>query len=270
MKIYISVDIEGITNVTHQDEILKGKPGYEEARTQMTAEAVAACEGALQAGAREIWVKDAHGTGRNLIPSRLPHEARLIRAWSEDPLPMMQELDESFDAVMLIGYHSGTGRAANPLEHTFTGRFSFIRLNGQETSEFTLNAYYAEYRQIPVVLVTGDEGVCSEALDLNPQITSVSVMKGIGGSTVSMHPTLACQRIQEAATKALSNDLSVCRLELPDSFELEIGFRNHATANRMSFYPGAKRLGASTISYQAEDYFDIKRLILFAMLSAWS
>ncbi len=38
----------------------------------MTAEVVAACEGALQAVRQEIWIKDSHDTGRNLIAARLP------------------------------------------------------------------------------------------------------------------------------------------------------------------------------------------------------
>ena len=48
MKVYISADIEGITGVTHWDETETGKPGWEEAREQMTREVVAACEGSRQ------------------------------------------------------------------------------------------------------------------------------------------------------------------------------------------------------------------------------
>ena len=75
MKIYISADIEGVTGVTHWDETDLGKGESSLFREQMTAEVVAACEGALQAGATEIWVKDAHDSARNIIASRLPHEA---------------------------------------------------------------------------------------------------------------------------------------------------------------------------------------------------
>jgi len=41
-----------------------------------------------------------------LIAARLPKEVRLIRAWSSHPLMMVQELDETFQAAMMIGYHS--------------------------------------------------------------------------------------------------------------------------------------------------------------------
>ncbi len=270
MKVYLSVDMEGIAGITHWDEAEKGKPEYEEFRAQMTAEAASACEGALAAGAKKIWVKDAHDTGRNLIPSRLPREVRLVRAWSEDPLPMMQELDDTFDAAMMVGYHAGAGRAASPLEHTYTRRFTHVRLNGKDASEFLLNAYYAAYRGVPVVLVAGDERQCDEARELVPQIAIVPVMHGIGSSTVSVHPLLACERIRDAAEAALRGDLSACRIDLPEQFEVEIGFQRHATAHRMSFYPRAARSGPAAISYETDDYFDVKRLLLFAMLAAWS
>ncbi|MBE0697596.1 MAG: M55 family metallopeptidase, partial [Anaerolineaceae bacterium] len=88
MKVYLSADIEGITGTTHWDETELNKPDYAEFREQMTAEVAAACEGALNAGATEIWVKDAHGSARNLIASKLPRETHLLRGWSGHPYMM--------------------------------------------------------------------------------------------------------------------------------------------------------------------------------------
>jgi D-amino peptidase len=109
MKVFISADIEGVTGITHWDEADRLKPEYSEFREQMTAEVSAACEGALQAGFTEIWVKDAHASARNLIAAKLPRETRLIRGWSGHPFSMVQELDASFDAMLMIGYHSRVG-----------------------------------------------------------------------------------------------------------------------------------------------------------------
>ena len=60
MKVFISADIEGITGVTHWDETKLGKAVSASACEQMTAEVASACEGALEAGATEILIKDAH------------------------------------------------------------------------------------------------------------------------------------------------------------------------------------------------------------------
>src|SRR5512136_2420739 len=129
MKIYISADIEGVTGVTHWDETDLGKAESSLFREQMTAEVAAACEGALQAGATEIWVKDAHDSARNIIAAKLPQEVRLSRGWSSHPFAMVQELDETFQAVMMIGYHSRAAGGTSPLAHTMTGSFAHILLN---------------------------------------------------------------------------------------------------------------------------------------------
>jgi D-amino peptidase len=81
MKVYISADSEGITGTIHWDETENDKPDYSEFRQQMTAEVAAACEGAFEAGASEV-VKDAHGSGRNIIAAKLPLQTRLLRGWS--------------------------------------------------------------------------------------------------------------------------------------------------------------------------------------------
>ena len=75
MKVYITADIEGVTGMAHWDETYKDKPDYKEFQEQMTDEVVAACEGALAAGATEILVKDAHDSARNILASRLPEQA---------------------------------------------------------------------------------------------------------------------------------------------------------------------------------------------------
>ena len=122
MKIYISADIEGVTGIVHWNETEKLKSDWQEFCKQMTQEVKAACEGAISTGAEEIWIKDAHDTGRNIIASDLPQKVKLIRGWSEHPLLMVQELDTSFDALIMIGYHSFSGSNSNPLSHTLSSR----------------------------------------------------------------------------------------------------------------------------------------------------
>lgn len=265
MKIYMSADIEGVTGVTSWDETSRGKPDYERARQQMTAEVAAACEGALSAGASEIIVKDAHDHADNLIASELPRQVQLVRGWSGGPMSMMQELDETFDAAMMIGYHGRAGGGASPLEHTFTGRATQIRVNGQSVAEFTIAAVSAAYFGVPSVLVSGDAGVCSEALRLVPEIMTVPVKRGVGGSTISIHPGLAVERIRDGAKAALARDLSACRIELPERITVEIVFRHHATAYRASFYPGASLPDPMTVRYDTTDVFEALRACSFLL-----
>jgi D-amino peptidase len=264
MKVYISADIEGVTGVTHWDETNLDKSESNLAREQMTAEVAAACEGALAAGATEIWVKDAHDTGRNIDPERLPSEVRLIRGWSEHPFTMLQELDSSFDALALVGFHAAAASAGNPLAHTMSGQIVWLKINNRLASEFLLSAYTAALVKVPLVLVSGDDGLCREVTDFNPNITTVAVKEGVGDSTINIHPRLATARIQEATTQALRNRSS-CLIPLPDHFRVEVQYRQPHRAYHFGFFPGARQIDPITVRFEHDDYFEVLRFLLFAL-----
>ena len=263
MKIFISADIEGTTGIAHWDEADRSKSDYKEFRSQMTAEVKAVCEGANQAGAKEILIKDAHGSARNLIVSELPENIKIIREWSGHPFSMMQGIDDSFNAAVFTGYHSRAGSDANTLAHTFVEDFMYIKMNGCYASEFSINAYTAAYVGVPVVMITGDKGLCEEAKKINPNITTVAVNEGKGSSTISIHPTKAIKKIQSTAKKALSGNFSKSKLQLPSKFEMEILFKDSRKAYKNSFYPGVEMLDVSTIRFRCIDYFDVLRFLSF-------
>jgi len=263
VKLFISSDIEGTTGITVWTECEKGKPDYEEFQKQMTAEVVAACEGAIQGGAKEIVVRDAHDTARNIIASKLPENVKLIREWSGHPFQMVQGLDKTFDAVMFTGYHSRAGSDTSPLAHTFTGSVMHVKINGRYASEFLINSYAAAYVGVPVIMITGDKGLCEEAEEVNPGILTVPVSEGEGTSNISIHPNLAVKTIKETAKRAMSGDLSKCLLTLPEKFEIEILYKDNRQAYKTSFYPGARLEGTHTIKYDCDDYFDFLRFFIF-------
>ena len=101
--------MEGVTGVSHWEEVDHNKSAYIQFQKQMSLEVAAACEGAIAAGAKEILVKDAHYSGRNILPSYLPKKAKIIRGWSGHPYSMLQEINSRFDALMLVGYHARAG-----------------------------------------------------------------------------------------------------------------------------------------------------------------
>ena len=263
MKVYISVDIEGCAGITHWDEADKKHADYGEFREIMTREAIAAIDGARAAGATEILVQDAHDSGRNLILSMLPADLRVIRAWAGHPLCMLQELDKSFDAVLMVGYHAAAGSEANSLAHTLSSDASLMTLNGVAQSEMSVNALASSMLGVPTVFVSGDRGLMDEAAGLNGAITRCAVKEGRGQSTISMTPAAACAAIRAGVEQALRRDLAKCLLELPKHFALEITYNNPVLAYRHSWYPGAKHVGHRTIRFEADDYFDILRILNF-------
>lgn len=263
MKIYISADIEGVAGITHWDEANKAHPTYPEFRERMTNEVVAACEGAIAAGADEIWIKDAHSSGRNIIAERLPDCAKLIRGWSGHPFSMVQELDESFAAILFTGYHSKAGDETNPLAHTMSLKVGRISINGQAASEFMLHSYAAATKNVPAVFLSGDKGICADAKALIPGIAVAPVSEGIGPSTISLAPQRAARMIRDGVTTALRNDLAACRLKLPARFALEVKYTNPVDAYRGSWYPGVSHVGEQTLRFETGDYFEVMRAIRF-------
>jgi D-amino peptidase len=178
---------------------------------------------------------------------------------------MVQYLDETFDALLMVGYHSRAGTDANPLAHTISGRVARVKINDRYASEMLLHAYAAALVNVPLVFISGDAGICGEATSLNAHITTTAVKQGVGDSTVSIHPHLAVDRIREGAQRALEGELSKCRLELPEQFSVEIEYRNHVQALRSSFYPGASLKSPHVIQFESDDYFEVLRLISFVI-----
>lgn len=259
MKIFISADIEGITGVSHWDETTLESMFLK----QMTREVNAACVGANRAGAVELLIKDAHSTGRNIDPSGLPTNAKIHRSWSMGPLSMMEGIDETFDAVMFVGYHSGAFVDGNPLAHTFSNsKFQYIKMNEKLMSEFDLNALIASYYKVPVVFLSGDQALCEHVQALWPFIDTVDVMKGLGNSTISIHPEVAIERILHHAEKCFDN-LSDKVIPMPEHFKFEIQFKEAKFAYRSSFYPDVKLINPKTVLFETDDYMTFLKMFMF-------
>ena len=266
MKIYISADMEGITGVTHWDEVDHNKSSYGQFQKQMSLEVAAACEGALEAGAKEIWVKDAHYSGRNILAEILPKGVKLIRGWSGHPYSMVQELDDSFDALMMVGYHSRAGQGGNPLAHTLSSsKLDSITINDRQTSEFFLHGNIAAKHGVPLVFLSGDVGLCEEVLEVSPSTTTVATMVGVGDSTISIQPQESLEAIKTKVKSALSGKLFNCLWDHPKSFVVHIRFNKQQLAYRASHYPGAELFDPKTIAFTTKEYDEVMQLILFVV-----
>jgi D-amino peptidase len=266
MRFFISADIEGVTGINSWSETNKGTPDYSEFQTQMTREVVAACEGALAAGATDIVVKDAHDTGRNLKAQDLPREARLIKNWSNHPYSMVWGIEEGFDAVGFIGYHSPSGSSDNPLSHTMSSKLiSEMYLNGELCSEFMLHALVARTQNVVPVFLSGDAGICTRVKNFDPEIETVATIQGTGNATLSIHPDLAVERIKAGVEKTLKKDMKLFSMSVPEHFVLDIRYTKHINAFRASHYPGAKAISAHITRFEADDMLDIMRFIMFCV-----
>jgi len=169
MRVYISVDMEGVAGVVHESQTDPTNPAcaaeYARFRRLMTAEANAAIEGALAAGATKLVVNDSHWFMRNLLAEELHQAAELL---SGDPKPqsMVEGIDGGFDAALFIGYHARAGTRHAILDHTYADRIHDVRLNGRPVGELGINAAFAGVAGVPVALVSGDSALVAEAREL--------------------------------------------------------------------------------------------------------
>lgn len=266
MKVYISADIEGIAGIAHWDEADRTHPAWIAFRDRMTDHVAAACQGALEAGATEVWVKDAHASARNLDAEALPRGTRLIRGWSAHPLMMVQELDSSFDAVAFVGYHGPAGSGANPLAHTLSSsQVMRMHINGERVSEYHLYAQAAGTMGVPAVFLSGDAEICELAKALNPAVTTVASMYGVGESTVGRHPEAVRAEIQTGMTRALSGDRARCLTVPQGPFELRVEYHKAGRAYRASHYPGASLVDDHIVAVQLDHWMDVLRALVFIL-----
>lgn len=267
-KIYLSADIEGTCGIAHWDETEKGHIGYDQFARQMSLEVAAACEGAQAGGAQEILVKDAHDSGRNILPDLLPEGIEIFRSWGRDPFSMMSEIDETYAGVIFTGYHSAASWDGNPLSHTMNTHNICVKINGIVTSEMLLNSYTAAMFGVPVFMATGDAMVCEFIKTLNPNIHTVPVSRGVGNGSVSIHPATAIRRIRETAKLAVEEGLKEPErfaIVLPSEFEVEVSFHQHYMARRASFYKGARQVDSRTVRYCCDNQMDVIRFLMFTL-----
>ena len=261
LKVYISADMEGIGGVNTWDKQSSPKGAdYEKFRRLMTLEVNAAINGAYDAGATEVLVSDSHWDGQNIDPELLDRRVRMVRAWPR-PLGMMQGIDDTFDAVVFVGYHASEGQADAILAHTdSSSRFFDVKLNGVTVPEAGINAAIAGEFSVPVVFLSGDQTIGQEATRLLGAIETAAV-KTAGGffSATMLHPE-ECQRlIREGVKRGVEKRRQLKVYKLTRPVKLEVTFKRTVDAEIVSYFQGVERIRGNVIVYTARDMVDASR-----------
>jgi len=269
MKVYISADMEGATGVTGMEDVMSEKPAYERFRKLLTLDVNAAIEGAIESGAKSVVVNEAHGNKNNILIEELHSEAEMITGRTRF-LCMMEGIDKSFDAVFLIAYHARAGTQAAVLNHTISGSQIYnLRLNGKLIGELGLSTLIAGYHDVPVVLVSGDDKVCKEAIEFIGNIETVQVKEGIDRYVAKcLTPAKTSKMIKASANKALKNLGNYKAVKLNGPVKVEIDFMNTAMAASAALIPSIKRESSRTISYVSDNIIDAYKLILNSVFLA--
>jgi len=263
-KLLISVDMEGLAGVVTDQQL--GPTGFEYQRFRqfMTDETLAAIEGARMAGAGEILVVDSHGNGQNLLIEQFPPDIKIIRSWPR-AMGMVHGIDETFDGVIFIGYHAGTGNTEGVRAHTMSSaNLTSVKLNGIEVPEAGVNAAIAGHFGVPVILISGDDAIVAEAQALLGDIEGVIVKWAESfHSATTLTPGAAADLIRERTKNAVEriDEFKPYTLEGPVTFEL--GLKHYRPVELLGYLPGVERTSSHSIKFVGKDMLEVSRFFQF-------
>ena len=258
MKVYITVDMEGIAGVSHPRPTERGDQGYPAAAALMVGEANAAIEGALAAGADSIVVNDSHGSMFNLDPAALHPEARLLtgqKAWSmvEGAGP-----GRGVDVALFVGYHARAGHPTGTIAHTYSYGPAGDAARGPSGRRDRRSTRWSSARgACPSGLVAGDDALAAEVADWLPDAERVVVKDGRRTPRGRVSPpdrarALVRDGAERAVRRAASGGAAAARRS-PAPIVLETEWSNAAQADLAAIVPLAERVGDRTVRVTADE-----------------
>jgi D-amino peptidase len=268
MRILIAADMEGITGVVHSDHTNPAHAEYGRFRLLMTQDVNAAIRGALAAGADEVIVSDGHWDGRNILLEHLDPRARL-NSGTPRPFSMIEGIDGGVDGVLLIGYHARVGTPNAILDHTWSsGRVDGLWLaagggQSQPVGEIGLNAAVCGHFRVPVLMISGDQTACAEAVALLGPIDTAIVKQATGRTSAEcLPPQQTAEMIEQVAARAVGHlfgDVPPQPFVLPPPITVTIEFIRSEMVDGAALLPGARRLEGKRVEYTARDMVEAYR-----------
>lgn len=266
MKIYISADMEGVVGAVSGEQL--GPTGFEYQRFRefMTQEVNAAIEAAFEAGATEIVVSDSHGNAQNLLIEKLPKNILLVRGFPR-PLMMMQGIDETFDGVIFLGYHTSTTNPQGVRAHTFSSaRLTDVRLNTVSMSEGSFNAAIAGHFNVPVIMVSGDDAAVKEVTAIVGNIEGAIVKWNNGFHSVKTRmPEAAYALIREKVKTAVGRIKEFKPYKPRTPVQLDVRFKSYRPSEVLSYLSIVERTDAHSIRFMGKDMIETSKFMEFIL-----
>lgn len=270
LKVFISVDMEGVSGIVDWSQVGGDKAEYEKGRKLMVGDVNAAIEGVLSSCEAEVVVSDGHGGMKNLQPEELKESAILVRG-SPKPLTQMAGINEVFDAAVFVGYHPKKGTRQGILCHTISGSIDSITINGLEIGETAINAAIAGYHGVPLVFVSGDLAVTKEAKELDPEIVTVAVKKAVARNAAEcVHPVKARAMIKKGVSEAINKRGLVKPFAFQPPIEAEVKYATAVMADAVEFMPSAERVDGRRVKFVSDDYLKVFKAVRASIYIAGS
>ena len=250
-SVYISVDMEGISGISGDDQLSASGAEYGRSRKLMADDANAAIRGARAGGATTIVVNDSHGSMRNLRLEDLEPGASLV-SHSFKRHGMVEGLDERFDAAIFIGYHAKAGDPIGVFAHTGSGVVADVRVNGRSVGEGGLNTLLAAWHGVPVVLVTGDDVAVAQIAEVATTAKTVVTKRAINQRAVELRPLADVHRDIEATARAAVAAATRITPARAATYRVDVQLRNSLIPQVAEVLPGMERPAPDTIAFSTD------------------
>lgn len=262
LKVFISVDMEGIGGIgTGQMTSADGKD-YATARRLMTDEVNAVVAAAFAGGATEVLVNDSHGDMQNLLHTELDPRVAYVQG-AIKPVGMVEGLDSSFHAAIFLGYHSRAGTPRGFLAHTGSGIVKGLWLNDIEAGEGELNAAYAGSLGVPVILAAGDSAFAAQFGATVGAPTVVTKTAVTPQSARLRHPERVRSDLAEAVRRGLAGLTSAKPWRVQAPVQVRMRFADPTRPQILEAIPGVRQVDGYTVEFTAQNMAEAYRLIRF-------
>ena len=232
MKIWLSVDMEGISGLVRWADVVRQGMDFERNRRLMTLDANAAAQGAFEAGAREVVVEENHGVEElcDLVIDEVDPRCTVVRGAGRPTATTMAALDAETDLVFLVGHHARAGSFPGIMAHTVSyEQFAAVRVAGRDCGEPEIMAIRAGELGVPVGLISGDQIAIEQLTKRVPHAEAVQVKRAlsrVAGEVIP--PARAREAIRAAARRAVerceAGELEPYLRE-PAPYEIEVELR---------------------------------------------
>ena len=263
VKLFISVDLEGIGGVGSPLMTSSGGKDYGTSRRYLTEEVNSVVAAIFEhVPSADILVNDSHGDHQNVLHGELDPRVSYIQG-SIKPLGMVQGLDSSFDGAIFIGYHAKAGDPDGFLAHTGSGSVKGLWLNDVEVGEGGMNAAFAGSLGVPVILVSGDSAAAAELGQLLGSETVTTKTAETPSSARLLHPDVVRVMLRETTKTALDRLRSdgFSPLAIGSPVEIRMRFASTTHVDVLQSIPGMSKVDGYTVRYTARSMDEAYRLI---------
>jgi D-amino peptidase len=210
MRVFISVDMEGISGLVRWPDVTNGID-YDRGRRFLTSDVNAAIEGAFAGGATEVVVEENHGVQDlcNVLMDEIDPRCEVVRGAGRGGATTMTALDAETDVIFLVGHHARAGSRPGIMAHTIDYRaFSRVRVGGEDIGEPDLFTWRGAELGVPVGLVTGDQVVAEQVQARTPSAAAVIVKQALSNQAARCIPPARAAKMIEAEARRVVKRLA--------------------------------------------------------------